>query len=186
MFQEREHAEGDAANPAKHPFYYAGLYYLQEPSAMTPASRAACKTERQGARSVRRAGEEKRPSWRQGCRERVCCWQMISALPGAQGAAEKSGTAGRGKYADHRRGAGTSGSGLSGVPLTRFCWMRPAPARECSGKSAPWSLRGAGKGPSLVCAGPEPSDPAGAADCSGRAVICCIPPAPFHLRRTSR
>ena len=29
----------DASNPAKHPFYYAGLYYLQEPSAMTPASR---------------------------------------------------------------------------------------------------------------------------------------------------
>lgn len=25
--------------PAKHPYYYAGLYYLQEPSAMTPASR---------------------------------------------------------------------------------------------------------------------------------------------------
>ncbi len=25
--------------PAKHPFYYAGLYYLQEPSAMTPANR---------------------------------------------------------------------------------------------------------------------------------------------------
>jgi NOL1/NOP2/sun family putative RNA methylase len=25
--------------PSKHPFYYAGLYYLQEPSAMTPASR---------------------------------------------------------------------------------------------------------------------------------------------------
>ena len=24
--------------PARHPFYYAGLYYLQEPSAMTPAS----------------------------------------------------------------------------------------------------------------------------------------------------
>lgn len=24
--------------PSKHPFYYAGLYYLQEPSAMTPAS----------------------------------------------------------------------------------------------------------------------------------------------------
>lgn len=29
----------DACNPAKHPHYYAGLYYLQEPSAMTPASR---------------------------------------------------------------------------------------------------------------------------------------------------
>lgn len=38
-----EHAEGDAANPAKHPFYYAGLYYLQEPSAMTPASRLPVK-----------------------------------------------------------------------------------------------------------------------------------------------
>ena len=25
--------------PARHPFYYAGMYYLQEPSAMTPASR---------------------------------------------------------------------------------------------------------------------------------------------------
>ncbi len=25
--------------PARHPFYYAGLYYIQEPSAMTPASR---------------------------------------------------------------------------------------------------------------------------------------------------
>lgn len=27
--------------PARHPFYYAGMYYLQEPSAMTPASRLA-------------------------------------------------------------------------------------------------------------------------------------------------
>lgn len=29
-------------NPAAHPFYAAGLYYLQEPSAMTPASRLIC------------------------------------------------------------------------------------------------------------------------------------------------
>lgn len=28
-----------ACQPSKHPYYYAGLYYLQEPSAMTPASR---------------------------------------------------------------------------------------------------------------------------------------------------
>lgn len=27
----------DDVRPAKHPYYYAGLYYLQEPSAMTPA-----------------------------------------------------------------------------------------------------------------------------------------------------
>lgn len=32
-----------ASNPAKHPHYYAGLYYLQEPSAMTPASRLPVK-----------------------------------------------------------------------------------------------------------------------------------------------
>ena len=29
----------DHAAPSKHPYYYAGLYYLQEPSAMTPADR---------------------------------------------------------------------------------------------------------------------------------------------------
>lgn len=28
----------DAIRPSRHPYYYAGLYYLQEPSAMTPAS----------------------------------------------------------------------------------------------------------------------------------------------------
>lgn len=28
----------DTVQPAKHPYYYAGLYYIQEPSAMTPAS----------------------------------------------------------------------------------------------------------------------------------------------------
>ena len=31
--------DGEQISPAKHPYYYAGLYYLQEPSAMTPANR---------------------------------------------------------------------------------------------------------------------------------------------------
>ena len=31
--------DGENCQPAKHPYYYAGLYYLQEPSAMTPADR---------------------------------------------------------------------------------------------------------------------------------------------------
>ncbi|MGF7001700.1 NOL1/NOP2/sun family putative RNA methylase [Lachnospiraceae bacterium PFB1-21] len=31
--------DGESVSPAKHPYYHAGLYYLQEPSAMTPASR---------------------------------------------------------------------------------------------------------------------------------------------------
>ncbi len=31
--------DGETVSPARHPYYYAGLYYLQEPSAMTPADR---------------------------------------------------------------------------------------------------------------------------------------------------
>lgn len=31
--------DGRVEKPGKHPYYFAGLYYLQEPSAMTPASR---------------------------------------------------------------------------------------------------------------------------------------------------
>ncbi len=31
--------DGDSVFPSRHPYYYAGLYYLQEPSAMTPADR---------------------------------------------------------------------------------------------------------------------------------------------------
>ncbi len=31
--------DGDTVKPAKHPYYAAGYYYLQEPSAMTPANR---------------------------------------------------------------------------------------------------------------------------------------------------
>ena len=31
--------DGAQISPAKHPYYAAGLYYLQEPSAMTPANR---------------------------------------------------------------------------------------------------------------------------------------------------
>lgn len=31
--------DGEKVSPARHPYYFAGLYYLQEPSAMTPADR---------------------------------------------------------------------------------------------------------------------------------------------------
>lgn len=31
--------DGDRVQPSRHPYYFAGLYYLQEPSAMTPANR---------------------------------------------------------------------------------------------------------------------------------------------------
>ena len=35
--------DGEQVQPAKHPYYFAGLYYLQEPSAMTPACRLPVK-----------------------------------------------------------------------------------------------------------------------------------------------
>lgn len=35
--------DGSVYQPAKHPYYFAGLYYLQEPSAMTPANRLPVK-----------------------------------------------------------------------------------------------------------------------------------------------
>lgn len=36
--------DGEKYQPAKHPYYFAGLYYLQEPSAMTPADRLPIET----------------------------------------------------------------------------------------------------------------------------------------------
>lgn len=35
--------DGETVVPSKHPYYFAGLYYLQEPSAMTPANRLPVK-----------------------------------------------------------------------------------------------------------------------------------------------
>lgn len=36
---ENEWGKEKGISPSRHPYYYAGLYYIQEPSAMTPASR---------------------------------------------------------------------------------------------------------------------------------------------------
>lgn len=47
--------------PSRHPFYYAGLYYLQEPSAMAPGGHSAGRAWNEGVRPV--CG-----SWRKGHR----------------------------------------------------------------------------------------------------------------------
>ena len=47
--------DGDEVQPSRHPYYFAGLYYLQDPSAMTPA---ASGRGRYGARFMRGAGGE--------------------------------------------------------------------------------------------------------------------------------
>ena len=52
--------DGENVAPAKHPYYFAGLYYLQEPSAMTPASRET----RCWTCAPRR--EARRRNWEQG------------------------------------------------------------------------------------------------------------------------
>ena len=54
--------DGEKISPAKHPYYFAGLYYLQEPSAMTPAV-------------------ERQPSLERSFRTKVFWSQMISAAP---------------------------------------------------------------------------------------------------------
>ncbi|MDD6660557.1 MAG: RsmB/NOP family class I SAM-dependent RNA methyltransferase [Lachnospiraceae bacterium] len=38
FYYKKEDTSGEAAGVTKHPYYYAGLYYIQEPSAMLPAS----------------------------------------------------------------------------------------------------------------------------------------------------
>lgn len=38
-YMKEEQGNREGLGPSRHPYYYAGLYYLQEPSAMTPASR---------------------------------------------------------------------------------------------------------------------------------------------------
>lgn len=35
----KEKGQEEGVSPSRHPYYFAGLYYIQEPSAMTPASR---------------------------------------------------------------------------------------------------------------------------------------------------
>ena len=42
-YTEKEEGEEKGFGPSRHPYYYAGLYYIQEPSAMTPASRLPVK-----------------------------------------------------------------------------------------------------------------------------------------------
>ena len=58
--------------PTRHPYYYAGLYYIQEPSAMTTASRLPVGP-----------GEAAKPrSWGQNCLGKDFWWQMTSVLRG--------------------------------------------------------------------------------------------------------
>lgn len=71
----------EQCNPAKHPYYYAGLYYIQEPSAMIPASILPV---HEGDRilDVCAAPGARRQSWPRSCGEPVNWLQMILVFPG--------------------------------------------------------------------------------------------------------
>ena len=64
--------------PSRHPFYYAGLYYLQEPSAMTPASRLPVAPGGESAGSVRSPRGRPR-AWSQAKGEGLLVANDISA-----------------------------------------------------------------------------------------------------------
>ena len=54
--------DGENCQPAKHPYYFAGLYYLQEPSAMTPADRLPIEPETRSWTSAPLPAEKRRNS----------------------------------------------------------------------------------------------------------------------------
>ena len=62
--------DGEKEVPSRHPYYFAGLYYLQEPSAMTPADRLPVHP---GDRvlDVCAAPGEKPQSWERSFREKA-------------------------------------------------------------------------------------------------------------------
>ena len=73
--------DGDEIQPSKHPYYFAGLYYLQEPSAMTPANRLPVEP---GDRvlDVCAAPGGKATNSEPSCAGKACSSQMTSAVPG--------------------------------------------------------------------------------------------------------
>ena len=67
--------------PTRHPYYYAGLYYIQEPSAMTTASRLPVGPGSVYWISVRLRAAKPR-NLGQNCLGKDFWWQMTSVLRG--------------------------------------------------------------------------------------------------------
>lgn len=73
--------DGEMFQPAKHPYYFAGLYYLQDPSAMTPASRLPIE-EGDHVLDLCAAPGGKQRNWRPDYAVQVCLLPMISVQRG--------------------------------------------------------------------------------------------------------
>ena len=70
----------DTERPARHPFYYAGLYYLQEPSAMAPAAVLPVEPGDKVLDVCAAPGG----NWQQNFREKECLYPMTSVIPGQE------------------------------------------------------------------------------------------------------
>ena len=68
----------------KHPYYYAGLYYVQEPSAMIPASHLPVEPG-DFVLDLCAAPGGKATELGAKLKEKACCLQMTSAIPGPKG-----------------------------------------------------------------------------------------------------
>lgn len=73
--------DGEKISPAKHPYYFAGLYYLQEPSAMTPANRLPVEPGDRVLDVCGRTWWKGNRAWGEASESKVFWSQMISAAP---------------------------------------------------------------------------------------------------------
>ena len=119
--------------PARHPFYYAGLYYLQEPSATAPASIRPVEPGERVLDLWRGSGRESYGAGGEAERRRDFGRPMTSVHPGAVRCSKISKCSVfpiRLSRMQFRPGWQSSSQNF----LTRSWWMRPVPEKECSGR----------------------------------------------------
>lgn len=130
-----------AASPARHPHYYAGLYYLQEPSAMTPGLPSSGGAGRPGAGSLRGSRRKSHGAGGKTEGKRLPAGPMISALR-AQELFLKIWSwracpicLSAAKLLKNWRLPGRKDS-------TKSWWTPPVPGRACFGGTVVWRFTG--------------------------------------------
>ena len=121
---------------SRHPYYAAGLYYLQEPSAMVPAA-ALPSNGATGCWISARLREGRPRSLRPGLQARASLVGERSQQFQGKGPLKKSGAVRRGKYSGDQRKPGAALSAISRAFSTKSSSTPPAPARGCSEKILP-------------------------------------------------
>ena len=125
--------DGEVLRPSKHPAYYAGLYYLQEPSAMTPAAMLP----ETGCWTFALHREARAQSWRQSLKAGECLCPMTSAIPGPERFLKIWSW-------PVRQTSALPVKGLKSWPacgrsfLIRYWWTPPVPGKACSAGMRIW------------------------------------------------